>query len=443
MMIETNRQLAPALTLQAFNAASAADALAMLDGLYEHSPWIVAQALPQRPFASLAALKYALAKIVEGAGIDAQLSLIRAHPELAGKAMVSKSLTAESTNEQSKAGLTQCTPQEFARIQQLNSDYNARFGFPFILAVRGPRGVGLSKQTIIATFAQRLNNAQETERLEALRNIHRIAEIRLNDKFNMTPTLGNRVWDGMDALAHVTDTADTGGGKRFVSYLASVQSPCAREIVRVMLESGFDTVEIDTAGNVVGRYLSRRPAAKTLLAGALYDKDDSDPLAMYVPICCVGQLHSQGIRLPFHIEVVGFADKTGATLCQRMQDEGRDVGDYLGFVEVRSEAGPVLQHAHLPLAVTSAVEADGRQWRQHLEAAVISLGVPLLTMPIGNVAGAMILHEVVPQAILLVRGTQGDAGDSSKKNTTSDDIALAIEACTSLMATLANDIGNT
>ena len=71
--------------------------------------------------------------------------LIRAHPELAGKAMVSKTLTAESTNEQGKAGLTDCTPEEFATLQQLNADYNAKFGFPFILAVRGPRGPGWAR----------------------------------------------------------------------------------------------------------------------------------------------------------------------------------------------------------------------------------------------------------------------------------------------------------
>jgi N-carbamoyl-L-amino-acid hydrolase len=88
----------------------------------------------------------------------AQVALIRAHPELAGKAMVSNTLTAESTHEQSKAGLTKCTPEELARIQTLNGDYNAKFGFPFILAVRGPRGTGLSKREILDTFARRLHN---------------------------------------------------------------------------------------------------------------------------------------------------------------------------------------------------------------------------------------------------------------------------------------------
>jgi len=131
------------LTLQQINAAAAAEFTALLAGTYEHSPWVAERAWPTRPatgWATLAALKHALATSVREAGRERQLALVRAHPELAGKAMVSKSLTAESTNEQGRAGLTDCTPEEFARIQQLNADYNARFGWPFILAVRGPRG---------------------------------------------------------------------------------------------------------------------------------------------------------------------------------------------------------------------------------------------------------------------------------------------------------------
>jgi N-carbamoyl-L-amino-acid hydrolase len=131
------------LTLEGLNAAPAADALAALAGTYEHSPWIVQAALARRPFATLAAFKRALVEAVREAGRDRQLALIRAHPELAGRALVARTLTAESTNEQGKAGLTECTAAEFARIQQLNADYNAKFGFPFVLAVRGPRGTGL------------------------------------------------------------------------------------------------------------------------------------------------------------------------------------------------------------------------------------------------------------------------------------------------------------
>ncbi|TNF60484.1 MAG: 2-oxo-4-hydroxy-4-carboxy-5-ureidoimidazoline decarboxylase, partial [Burkholderiales bacterium] len=183
------------ITLDQLNAASPHEALQMLDGLYEHSPWIAERALQRRPFASLAQLKHAMTRVLDEAGRDAQIGLIRAHPELAGKAMVSQTLTAESTGEQTRAGLTHCTPEEFERIQRLNTDYNARFGWPFILAVRGPRGTGLTKAQIIATFERRLHGHPDFELQECLRNIHRIAEIRLNDKFGFEPVDGQRVWD--------------------------------------------------------------------------------------------------------------------------------------------------------------------------------------------------------------------------------------------------------
>ncbi|NBX96940.1 MAG: 2-oxo-4-hydroxy-4-carboxy-5-ureidoimidazoline decarboxylase, partial [Betaproteobacteria bacterium] len=190
-----NTAATPTLTLQALNAADRRSFVSLLDGVYEHSPWIAERAHEQAPFKSLVHLKQALADVVRHASAAEQLGLIRAHPELAGKAMVSKSLTAESTQEQGRAGLTDCTPEEFARLQQLNADYKAKFGFPFILAVRGPRGLGLSRAEIIATFARRLSHHPDFERAECLRHIHRIAEIRLNDKFGHEPRLGNQVWD--------------------------------------------------------------------------------------------------------------------------------------------------------------------------------------------------------------------------------------------------------
>ena len=140
------------ITMEQINATNQSDFVSLLAGTYEHSPWIAEQAWSKRPFKSLAQLKLALVDVVRAAGREAQLGLIRAHPELAGKAMVAKTLTAESTHEQGKAGLTHCTPAELERIQRMNSEYAAKFGFPFILAVRGPRGVGLPKAEIIATF---------------------------------------------------------------------------------------------------------------------------------------------------------------------------------------------------------------------------------------------------------------------------------------------------
>ena len=392
------------LTLEQLNAASPAEALALLDGLYEHSPWIAEQALAQRPFRSLAHLKHALAQVVRTAELDAQLGLIRAHPELAGKAMVAKSLTAESTNEQSKAGLTQCTPEEFERIQQLNAAYNERFGFPFILAVRGPRGTGLSKQEIIDTFARRLDNHPEFELAEALRNIHRIAEIRLNDKFAAEPVLGNDVWDWHEALARHSDPGFAEKGQLTVTYLTDAHRACGRDIAQRMRECGFDRVEIDAVGNVVGRYYPAAPGARYLMTGSHYDtvrnggKYDGR-LGIFVPLACVRELHRAGKRLPFGIEVVAFAeeegqrykatflgsgalighfnpawldqkDASGVTMREAMQHAGlrlddiaklqRDPAQYLGFIEVHIEQGPVLNELDLPLGVVTSINGGVR-----------------------------------------------------------------------------------
>lgn len=392
------------LTLEQLNAASPAEALALLDGLYEHSPWIAEQALAQRPFLSLAHLKHALAQVVRTAELDAQLGLIRAHPELAGKAMVAKSLTAESTNEQSKAGLTECTPEEFERIQQLNAAYNERFGFPFILAVRGPRGTGLSKQEIIDTFARRLDNHPEFELAEALRNIHRIAEIRLNDKFAAEPVLGNDVWDWHEALARHSDPGFAEKGQLTVTYLTDAHRACGRDIAQRMRECGFDRVEIDAVGNVVGRYYPAAPGARYLMTGSHYDtvrnggKYDGR-LGIFVPLACVRELHRAGKRLPFGIEVVAFAeeegqrykatflgsgalighfnpawldqkDANGVTMREAMQHAGlrlddiaklqRDPAQYLGFIEVHIEQGPVLNELDLPLGVVTSINGGVR-----------------------------------------------------------------------------------
>ncbi len=111
---------------------------------------------------------------MEGAGEERQLALLRAHPELAGRAAVQGTLTGHSTEEQSGSGLLHCSPQEFARLRQLNREYGNRFGFPFIIAVRG-----LDRAAIIAAFERRLGNTRETEMAEGLRQVARIAGLRL------------------------------------------------------------------------------------------------------------------------------------------------------------------------------------------------------------------------------------------------------------------------
>jgi N-carbamoyl-L-amino-acid hydrolase len=395
------------LTLTELNAASPADFVQLLAGTYEHSPWVAERAAAARPFASPAAMKVALATAVRHATLAEQLALIRAHPELAGKAMLSQALTAESTNEQSRAGLTDCTPEDFARIQQLNADYTAKFGWPFILAVRGPRGQGLTRAEIIATFARRLQGQPDFERAECLRHIHRIAELRLNDKLDLSPALGLQIWDWAEQLAEHSDPGFKEQRQLTVTYLTAAHLAVARQLQRWMLDDcGFDEAQIDAVGNVVGLYYGSNPASQRLLTGSHFDtvrnggKYDGR-LGILVPMLCVRELQRSGRRLPFDLEVVGFAeeegqrfkatflgsgaltgefnpawleeqDADGISMQAAMQAAGlpaemsaiqtlqRDPTAYLGFVEVHIEQGPVLDALDLPLAVVTSINGNVR-----------------------------------------------------------------------------------
>jgi 2-oxo-4-hydroxy-4-carboxy-5-ureidoimidazoline decarboxylase len=162
------------LKLATVNALGETAFIAALGGVFEHSPWVAQRAYVARPFASVDALHASMVDVVRRAGRDEQLALIRAHPELAGRAMVAKALTAASTSEQSGAGLTQCTPAEYATLVELNTRYNAKFGFPFILAVKGYDRAG-----VIAEFARRVERDPAAEFAEALDQIARITRFRL------------------------------------------------------------------------------------------------------------------------------------------------------------------------------------------------------------------------------------------------------------------------
>ena len=581
------------ITLQQLNQASTDDALKMLDGLYEHSPWIAAKALQQRPFQSLAHLKYAMTQVLDQAGKKAQLGLIRAHPELAGKAMISRTLTTESTHEQSKAGLTDCSPEEFAKIQKLNADYNAKFGWPFILAVRGPRGLGLSKAEIIQTFERRLQGHPDFELQECLRNIHRIVEIRLNDKFGFEPLRGQLVWDWQEQLAQHTDAGYEASGQLTVTYLTDAHRACASQIHNWMKQCGFDEVGIDAVGNVVGRYRPAVDGAAYLLTGSHYDtvrnggKYDGR-LGIFVPMACVQLLAQQQKRLPFGIELVAFAEEEGqrykatflgsgaligdfnkewleqldadgismksAMLHAGLQIEDidrikRNPADYLGFVEVHIEQGPVLNELHLPLGVVRSINGSVRYiceiegmashagttpmnrrrdavsalaelaiymeqralqdgdsvatigqlqvpngsinvvagrcvfsmdlraptdqqrdrlekdilnqldaicerrgirfkleqtmraaaapsapaWQAKWEQAVKALGLPLHVLPSGAGHDAMKLHELMPQAMLFVRGENSGISHNPLESTTCDDMQMAVDAFQNLL----------
>ena len=601
-----------ALTLEQLNGATQTEFAQALHGVYEHSPWIAERAWALRPFASVAALKRALAQVVRDVPRQAQVDLIRAHPELAGRAMVNQSLTQESTHEQGAAGLTNCSPEEFAALQRLNADYNAKFGWPFTLAVRGPRGTGLGRAEIIRTFERRLHGHADFELAECLRNIHRIAEIRLDDKFAVCLTQGNQSWDCAELLAQHTESTQplSEATGLTVTYLSPAHCACATQLVAWMRECGFDDVQRDAVGNVVGVYRASapaapdrgRPPAKRLLTGSHYDtvrnagKYDGR-LGIFVPMICVRELHRAGRRLPSDLEVVGFAeeegqrykatflgssaltghfdtrwldqaDAQGVTMRQAMHDAGlpgtvpeiqalrRRPEDYLAFVEVHIEQGPVLNALDLPLGVVTSIngsvryvgEVEGmashagttpmgarrdaatavaelalfverraaqvpdlvatigvlqvpngsinvvpgrcrfsldirattdavrdacaadvltelqsvcerrgvrhtleltmraaaapsaQPWQQRWERAVQACGLPVFRMPSGAGHDAMKLHEVMPQAMLFVRGQNAGISHNPLESTTNDDMQLAVEAFTHLLGDLASDL---
>ena len=145
--------------------------------IYEHSAWVAEQAWDRatsQELDDLASLHARMSEVVLQASAEQQLTLIKAHPDLAGKAAVQGELTAASTQEQAGAGIHQCTPEEFSRFNELNQAYKARFGFPFIMAVKGS-----DRQRILAAFEQRLDHSPQAEFDCALGEINKIALLRL------------------------------------------------------------------------------------------------------------------------------------------------------------------------------------------------------------------------------------------------------------------------
>ncbi|QJD94171.1 allantoate amidohydrolase [Duganella dendranthematis] len=386
-------------TLPDLNSCDSATFVERLRGIYEHSPWIPERAAARRPFANVTALKLALQDVVSAATLDEQLGLIRAHPELAGKAAVAGQLTAESTSEQAKSGLHLCSAEEFATLHQLNADYNAKFGFPFILAVKGPTGQGLTRQSVIATFARRLKNQRADEIAECLRQIKRIAEIRLNDLLAVQLDFGPAIMQWSEDLAAWSDDENA----LTCAYMTPAHRQTAAQLLEWMREAGMDA-HIDAVGNVAGVYRSDSPNAKTLITGSHYDtvrnggKYDGR-LGILLPIAIVRHLHQRGEKLPFHLEVIGFAEEEGVRFkstflgstaitgrfdlslldqtdadgvsmrdallaaghdVARIPDIARNPSDLLGFVEVHIEQGPVLLERDLPLGVVTAIAGSSR-----------------------------------------------------------------------------------
>ena len=158
--------------LAELNATSQEEFTRVLGAVFEHSPWVAKRSYGRRPFATREELHLTMCDVVRGATEEEKLALIRAHPDLVGRAV----LTNESKAEQASAGLGEPAPDEVALFQTYNAQYRERFGFPFVICARLNK-----KEAILRAFPERLEHSRDAEMQTALNEIYKIAELRLRD----------------------------------------------------------------------------------------------------------------------------------------------------------------------------------------------------------------------------------------------------------------------
>jgi allantoate deiminase/N-carbamoyl-L-amino-acid hydrolase len=378
------------IRLEELNGLPAQEFAAALEGVFEHSPWVALRVAGQRPFATGLDLHEALCAAVTGASSHEQLGLIRAHPELAGRLGMRAELTRESAREQAGAGLTQCTAEEYARLQALNSAYRDKHGFPFILAVKGH-----TRPSIIAALERRVGHATADEQQVALAEIGRIAAFRLAERLEEPP--GALIVAMAQRLARHSEQE----GALTCTYMTPAHRATAAALRDFMLCAGL-SVRIDAAGNVIGRWQGE--GAHTLLTGSHYDTVINagrydGRLGVLLPLAVIAGLRRAGVRLPYTLEVIAFAeeegvrfgstflgsraiagsldlgelerlDASGISMGQALREAGLDPQEIpaatlhsqglLGFVEVHIEQGPVLLAQGAPLGVVTSIAGSVR-----------------------------------------------------------------------------------
>lgn len=164
------------ITLEELNVLNESEFVTLIGPIFEASPWIAKRTWPNQPFHNADSLHDSLCQSMHEAREEEKLALICAHPDLAGRAAGRGSLTPESTAEQAGAGLDRLTDEELASFSHMNQEYRARFGLPFVVCV-GEH----TKESILTSFAARLENTKERETQTALAEICKIARLRLYD----------------------------------------------------------------------------------------------------------------------------------------------------------------------------------------------------------------------------------------------------------------------
>ena len=164
------------LSIEEVNRLGSEEFVSRLGPAFEASPWVAAGAWHSRPFGSVDELHGAMVRVVEKASDQQRMALIRAHPDLAGRAAVAGELTPESEGEQASAGLDSLTPEEYEAFSRVNAAYREKFRFPMIVCVREH-----TKESILRNAERRLENTPEEEVETALGEVNKIARLRLGD----------------------------------------------------------------------------------------------------------------------------------------------------------------------------------------------------------------------------------------------------------------------
>jgi OHCU decarboxylase len=350
------------ITLAQLNALPPVEFATALEGIFEHTAWVAQRSAALRPFTCRLQLLDSMRSAVDQATATEQLALICAHPKL-GVAAGASPLTPASAREQRRAGLSACTAVEAEELQQLNAQYLDRFGFPFILAVRGHDPV-----SIIANLQQRLHNDAERERRAALGQIGAIAAYRLAERIGSSP--GAEVMGMLERLAGCSRAGTTSGA--------------AIALVREwMLAVGLALWPADgapfTGGYLIGRATGSESASQTLLAGACCNARRQKvhylgTAAFVIAIEAAQQLRLAGARTARTLAVLARPDAadvdgSGAALAR--------AADWIGLGSIVSEAEAddadaesmdilaALQGAHLEHSALLLVRAPDPGPRQH------------------------------------------------------------------------------
>lgn len=228
-------------TLDALNKASPQEFVAALGDIFEHSPWVAERVAARRPFASVRAMLDAMTDAVSGSSEDEQSKLLRAHPDLAGKAARAGTLTKDSSSEQASAGLDQLSDQEFESFQRFNAEYQKKHGIPFIVCVRRH-----TKDSILKQFAKRIGNSPAQEFHTALGEVFRIAALRLDQKIeNAELGLGGRL---------STHVLDNHAGRPAKGMKLALRELSANDAPRVLVRT-----ETNADGRTDAPLISSRP----------------------------------------------------------------------------------------------------------------------------------------------------------------------------------------